>query len=180
MKQVLIANLTAAAAASGVFTAGSTIVYTNANPLIAATSAAFLGAPTAQLVNLIGQANAGRAIVSIDKVSSSNTFVTYTITNGTALGGGVDYTAPTTTQTLTIPAGLTSATIFVEVNDDFTVEGQEDVNVNLLAIPTNTSAATNDDTDPQITFDAVKTTKVNINDDDIGTLCDKTAHTCST
>ncbi len=154
----------------GAGTGGSTIVYANANPAIATTTAGFLGTPTAQLVNLIGQANAGRAIVSIDKPSSSNTFVTYTITDGTALGGGVDYTAPTTTQTLTIPAGQTSATIFIEVNDDFTVEGQEDVVVTLLAIPTNTSAATNDDTDPQITFDVVKTTKVNINDNDVGNI----------
>ncbi|HUP77316.1 MAG TPA: Calx-beta domain-containing protein, partial [Pirellula sp.] len=154
----------------GAGTGGSTLVYTNSNPSIVVTNSTFFGTPTAQLVNLIGQANAGRAIVSIDKPSSSNTIVTYTITDGTALGGGVDYTAPTTTQTVTIPAGLTSATISIEVNDDFTVEGQEDVIVTLVAIPTNTTAATNDDTDPQITFDVIKSTSVKIDDNDVGNI----------
>jgi hypothetical protein len=109
----------------------------------------------------VGQANAGKAVVSIDKVSSTNTVITYTITDGTATGGGIDHNAPTSLQTLTIPAGQTSATILIEVVDDNTVEGTENVTVSLQSITS---------FDPQITFDATKSVTVNINDNDVGLI----------
>lgn len=109
----------------------------------------------------VGQANAGKAVVSIDKVSSTDTVITYTITDGTATGGGIDHNAPTSTQTVTITAGQTSATILIEVVDDNTVEGTENVTVALQSIFS---------ADPQITFDAVKSAVVNINDNDVGLI----------
>ncbi len=99
------------------------------------------GGPLTGPGSVTGLANAGRAIVSINKASSTNTIVTYTITDGTATGGGVDHKAPTGLQTATIVAGQTSTTIFVEVTDDFTVEGQENVTVTLQSVLYSVSAA---------------------------------------
>lgn len=112
-----------------------------------------------------GVTNAGKAIVSIDKASSSDTVVTYKITDKTATGGGVDHNAPAAVQTLTITAGQTSATILVEVTDDFTVEGQENVQVELLSVDYGAGK-----TDPQITLGTKLIDLVAIDDDDIGLL----------
>ena len=69
----------------------------------------------------------GQFTVSIDRVSSTDTTVSYTVT-GDALAG-TDYVA--LSGSITIPAGSTSATIDVSVLDDSILENNELVNVTL-------------------------------------------------
>lgn len=63
-----------------------------------------------------GNANIAVYTVTLDKPSDVDTVISYTITNGSA-EGDADYVAPTV-QTVTIPAGETSATITIPITDD--------------------------------------------------------------
>jgi Calx-beta domain/Domain of unknown function DUF11 len=73
---------------------------------------------------------AGVMTVTQTKVSATNTVIAYTV-SGTATSGA-DYTA--LSGTVTIPAGSTTATIDIPVNDDAIVEGGETVIVTLTSI----------------------------------------------
>jgi hypothetical protein len=66
--------------------------------------------------------------------SDTETVLNFTL-GGTALGGAVDYETPSA-STITIPAGATSATLILEVNDDEIVEDTETVVLQNLALGT--------------------------------------------
>jgi hypothetical protein len=72
----------------------------------------------------------GKFTVSLSKVSSTDTVLSYTI-GGTA-NGGTDY--QTLSGTITIAAGQLSADIPLEVLDDFDVEGNETVSIQLNSL----------------------------------------------
>ncbi len=72
-------------------------------------------------------------VVNLSTVADQDATVHYTTANGTAAAGD-DYTA--TTGTLTIPAGQTSGTVFVEVNGDTLGEPDETFSL-VFDTPTN-------------------------------------------
>jgi len=84
------------------------------------------------------EGNAGTAdlvyTVSLDQPSTEDVTVEVTTTDATATTADGDYV--TTTEIVTIPAGLTEATFTVPVNGDTTVEPDETVTATLSA-PTN-------------------------------------------
>ncbi|HUU51707.1 MAG TPA: Calx-beta domain-containing protein, partial [Candidatus Heimdallarchaeota archaeon] len=74
----------------------------------------------------VGTAN---LLVMLSELSGLDVEVDYSVSGGTATGGGVDYTL--TPNTLTIPAGSLSANIPVAINDDVLPEAAETVIVAL-------------------------------------------------
>ncbi|WP_201588375.1 Calx-beta domain-containing protein, partial [Psychrobacter jeotgali] len=70
--------------------------------------------------------------VNLSNPSTVATSVTITITDGST-EGSADYTAPVT-QTITIPAGSTSATFSVPIIDDNVFEGPEDFDVTITSV----------------------------------------------
>ncbi|MCD6366177.1 MAG: T9SS type A sorting domain-containing protein, partial [Bacteroidales bacterium] len=73
--------------------------------------------------------------VSINNVDAVNpTTVDYSVTGGTATGGGIDYTL--ISGTVTIPAGSSSGTFNITINDDALYESNETIIVS-LSNPTN-------------------------------------------
>jgi hypothetical protein len=75
--------------------------------------------------------------VSINNVDAVNpTTVDYTVTGGTAIGSGTDYTLAA--GTLTIPAGSTTANIVIAINNDVNYELDETIIIE-LSNPTNTN-----------------------------------------
>ena len=68
------------------------------------------------------------ATVSLSQASNLNVDVDVDSTDGTATGG-VDYVV--VDETITINAGSTTASVFVQVNGDFEVEGDEDLTLTL-------------------------------------------------
>ncbi|MDY0102090.1 MAG: Calx-beta domain-containing protein, partial [Lentimicrobium sp.] len=101
--------------------------------------------------------NNGEFTVSMGKVSSTNTVISYTI-SGDATAGG-DYT--TLSGTVTIPAGSTSATISVPVIDDDILEDDETVTITLSSITSGNSG---------ISIGAPYIATVIISDDDVATV----------
>ncbi len=93
---------------------------------------------------------------------SNNTTVDYTVTGGTATGGGTDYTLAS--GTATILAGNQSTTFNFTVNDDNIFENDETIDIELsnpvngnLALPTNNPikhvyTILDNDTEPEIEF----------------------------
>ena len=75
-------------------------------------------------------ANPGQFTVTLSKVSDTDTVVAYTVTGDATPGS--DYTA--LSGTVTIAAGLTTATIDVSLLDDSLLEDHETVTVTLSSI----------------------------------------------
>lgn len=125
-------------------TSSTVVICDNDNTTVNISSVIAGQEPGGPLTTGAGDTNSGKAIISIGQPSSTDTFVTYTITDGTATGGGIDHNAPTQTKIATISAGMTSTTVKIEVTDDFTVEGTENVIVTLgQVLYSSTSAVTN-------------------------------------
>ena len=78
--------------------------------------------------------------VTLSAVSGLAVSVDYAVTNGSATGGGVDYTLAS--GTLNYPAGTTSRNITITLVDDGLVEGAENVVITLSG-PSNASLGTN-------------------------------------
>jgi fibronectin type 3 domain-containing protein len=72
--------------------------------------------------------------VDLNQILGVDVTVDYAVVGGTATGGGVDYNLPA--GTLTIPAGSTSADIFVGIVDDDLSESDETIEITLFN-PTN-------------------------------------------
>jgi alpha-tubulin suppressor-like RCC1 family protein len=73
--------------------------------------------------------------------TQSNVVANYTVTDGTAIGGGTDYTLAS--GTVTILAGATSATLAATIINDVLAEGNEDFVVTLTSMSsTNASLGT--------------------------------------
>src|SRR5690606_6861360 len=83
----------------------------------------------------------GQFVVTLSQASSHDTTVSYTV-GGTAAAGS-DFTA--LSGTVVIPAGETSAAIFVTVLDDNVVEGDETVVLTLDEVANDSGAVTLDD-----------------------------------
>ena len=89
---------------------------------------------------------------------SSATTADYSVTGGTATGGGTDYTL--SSGTVTFPAGTTTANISFSVNDDALDEDNETIiislsnptNCNLASPTTHTYTINDDDAAPTIQF----------------------------
>ncbi len=77
-------------------------------------------------------AGTGEMEVSLSSVSGQDVEVSYTVTAGTATGGGTDFSLAD--GTLTIPSGSLNADILVVVVDDAILEGSEDFSVELTAV----------------------------------------------
>jgi hypothetical protein len=71
----------------------------------------------------------GNLQVSLTSISGLSTTVTYTVTAGTATGGGVDYTL--INGSIVIPAGQLSENIVAILTDDAIIEGSETFTVTL-------------------------------------------------
>ena len=67
--------------------------------------------------------------VSLSSVSNFVATIDYSVTGGTAIGNGVDYTLAA--GTLTFPAGTTTQNISLVLNNDLIVEGSENLVINL-------------------------------------------------
>ncbi|MCB9016960.1 MAG: HYR domain-containing protein, partial [Lentimicrobiaceae bacterium] len=107
--------------------------------------------------NAAEPSNNGEFTVSMGKISSTNTVISYTI-SGDATAGS-DYTA--LSGTVTIPAGSTSATISVPVIDDNILEDDETVTITLSSITSGNSG---------ISIGAPYIATVTIADDDVATV----------
>lgn len=96
------------------------------------------GAPVISFASGAGSSNEniGTATipVTLTNASSSNVTVQYSVTGGTAAGGGVDFTLAA--GTLTFVAGTTTANLLVPIIDDAISEQTEDIQIT-LATPTN-------------------------------------------
>ncbi len=97
--------------------------------------------------------NDGQFLVTMTKESSTNTFVTYSI-SGDAVGG-TDYTA--LTGTVMIPAGSTTAVIDIDVIDDNILDDDKRAIVQLTSVSSG---------DPQITVGSPNKGTVTILDED--------------
>ncbi|TWU41147.1 Calx-beta domain-containing protein [Novipirellula artificiosorum] len=117
--------------------------------------------PGGPLGNPTGAANAAKAVIKLSEAASTDTYVNYTVTNGTATAG-TDYVA--TSGTAKIDAGTTSTTIRVQVLDDTISEGTEDVVVTLTGINYGLG------TDGNITLGGNTVENVDINDNEVGKL----------
>lgn len=80
-------------------------------------------------------------VVSLTGAASADVTVDYATSNGSATTADNDYVAISPT-TLTVPAGSTSATISVMVNNDTNVEMDETVNLDLSNISSNANLGT--------------------------------------
>ncbi len=121
-------------------------------------------APTVQCTATTGSALentvAGSIWVELSAASGQTVTVDYSITGGTATGGGTDYTL--LDGTVTFSPGITTNSITVGLDDDVLPEGNETVEVTLAA-PTNatlgvntvhTFTITDDDAAPTVSFAA--------------------------
>ena len=96
--------------------------------------------------------------VSLSKVSTAAVKVNYSVTGGTATGGGVDYSL--SSGTLTIPAGATSAQIPIsivndrrdEMNDTIQISLSSPVNGVLGATSVHTYTILDEDPPPTLAF----------------------------
>gem|GEM_PF-4467610 len=153
-------NVTLAAATSNARVTGDTTAVTNSitseDTATATLAAGIAGAEPA---------TAATYTVSLDRQNDTGSAitVTYAFTDGTATGGGTDYTSSTTT--VDVLAGQSNATITVPVNDDALLEATETFNVTLAAATSNaqvagdTTAITNSITsDDTATVSVAKTT----------------------
>lgn len=95
----------------------------------------------------------GQFTVALGEVAATDTVVTYTVTGSAT--AGVDYTA--LSGSVTIPAGALAAPILVNVIDDSTVEGMEDITVTLESVSSG---------DDNVALGAVTTATLDISDDD--------------
>jgi hypothetical protein len=86
--------------------------------------------------------------VDLNTVSAANVSVDYSVTGGTAIGGGVDYTL--SSGTLTIPAGINTGYIYVYINDDSDEEPSEYI---YLALSNPSGASLGWDTSQEIMID---------------------------
>lgn len=93
-------------------------------------------------------------VVNLSGQSGLPIAVTYTVTDGTATGGGVDYTG---TSPIIIAAGSTSGNITVDIVGEDTFEKDETFDVNITGVTT---------TDQTITSTAPTSTAVTIENDD--------------
>jgi hypothetical protein len=75
--------------------------------------------------------NAGTTtvVVQLSAVAASTVTIPFSVSGGSASGGGVDYTL--VASPLTINAGASTAAITVTINDDLLVEGNETIVLNL-------------------------------------------------
>jgi len=120
------------------------------------------GTELGQPAGIIGNFPDGKFVISQDRVSSSNTVVTYAVQAASTATNGTDYDAITGTLTATILAGQTSAVVFVNVFQDNILEPTETVVMKILT--------TVGVTDPQITIGGTNQATVNIVDDDTATV----------
>lgn len=118
--------------------------------------------PTISIDNASGSESAGNIVFTVTQsaVSSTDTTFEYSTADGTATAPG-DYTAANNLPG-TIPAGSTSTTISIPINNDNTYEGDETFTVTLsnpsnatIATGTVTGTITNDDAAPTFTIDDV-------------------------
>jgi hypothetical protein len=118
--------------------------------------------PTISIDNASGSESAGNIVFTVTQsaVSSTDTTFEYSTADGTATAPG-DYTAANNLPG-TIPAGSTSTTISIPINNDNTYEGDETFTVTLsnpsnatIATGTATGTITNDDAAPTFTIDDV-------------------------
>ncbi|WP_108650564.1 Calx-beta domain-containing protein [Dongshaea marina] len=95
------------------------------------------GALDGPVVTLTGDLSVGEAdgaanyTVILDKAGAEDVVVTLSYADGTALGGGVDYTDGV--ATLTIPAGQTSANFTVALTNDILSESAENYQVSIAS-----------------------------------------------
>ncbi|MBH0097405.1 hypothetical protein I6E61_13505, partial [Psychrobacter sp. NZS113] len=85
-----------------------------------------------------GSSNEATYTINLSKLSNQDTVVTVTIGGGST-EGSEDYTAPIT-QTITIPAGQTSANVTVPITDDNLFEGPEDFIVMVTEVISGTAS----------------------------------------
>jgi len=128
-----------------------TLIDNDSPPTIAFSSASSSGSEATTSVNIP---------VSLSTASGLDTSVGYSVTGGTATGGGVDYTLASGTATIT--AGSTSTNIAVTIINDTLDENDETIIVT-LATPTNatlgattefTYTINDNDATPTISFDS--------------------------
>jgi uncharacterized delta-60 repeat protein len=104
------------------------------------------GKPEIKFSNITTSNNEGTAThtinVSLDRASQENVTVGYTITSGTAVGGGVDYTLASTGTITFLGAmggGSVSQNLSFAVNDDLLSEGAETIVFTLSGNSTNST-----------------------------------------
>ncbi|MDE0005728.1 MAG: M10 family metallopeptidase C-terminal domain-containing protein, partial [Rhodospirillaceae bacterium] len=105
----------------------------------------------------VAEGGTARVTVSLDKPSTKDITVLWSVADGTA--GGADHSGPSTAQTITFRAGETSKTIEIRTTDDSIHEGSESFTVTLSG-PTGatlgtdhtaTVTITDNDAEPEIT-----------------------------
>ncbi|MEE9465380.1 MAG: Calx-beta domain-containing protein, partial [Candidatus Neomarinimicrobiota bacterium] len=125
--------------------------------------------PTIQFTSSTGSGSegaAGNMQLTLSAVSGKTVQVNYTVTGGTATGGGMDYSLASSTATISI--GQTTTNITATINDDPLAELGETIEVTLTPLSSTNSTIgantvhtytiTDNDTDPTVQFQTTTST----------------------